>query len=80
MSRVAVFSPTVLPLLLLLLLLLLHAQEVKSGDAVRVRSLLARMTSLPLPPKKMKGFFRWVWVNVCAGVPDVMPWTMVGAC
>lgn len=36
------------------------AQEVKSGDAARVRSLLARVTSLALPPKKMKGFFRCV--------------------
>lgn len=33
-------------------------QEVKSGDAARVRSLLSRVTSMPLPPKKMKGFFR----------------------
>ena len=38
-------------------------QEVKSGDASRVRSLLARVTSLALPPKKMKGFFR----SVCGG-------------
>lgn len=34
-------------------------QEVKAGDAARVRNLLARVTSLALPPKKMKGFFRW---------------------
>lgn len=33
-------------------------QEVKTGDAARVRSLLARVTTLALPPKKMKGFFR----------------------
>jgi hypothetical protein len=33
-------------------------QEVKSGDAARIRSLLSRATSLALPPKKMKGFFR----------------------
>jgi hypothetical protein len=34
-------------------------QEVKTGDAARVRNLLSRVTSLTLPPKKMKGFFRW---------------------
>lgn len=33
-------------------------QEVKAGDATRVRSLLARATSLSLPPKKMKVLFR----------------------
>lgn len=33
-------------------------QEVKAGDAARVRSLLARATSLALPPKKMKVLFR----------------------
>jgi hypothetical protein len=43
-------------------------QEVKSGDAARVRSLLARVTSLALPPKKMKGFFRLV-VQPCESIP-----------
>jgi hypothetical protein len=43
-------------------------QEVKSGDASRVRSLLARVTSLALPPKKMKGFFRWVCLII---VPSI---------
>lgn len=33
-------------------------QEVKTGDTARVRNLLSRVTSLTLPPKKMKGFFR----------------------
>ena len=33
-------------------------QEVKSGDAARVRALLARGTSLDLPPKKARFLFR----------------------
>uniref|UniRef100_A0A383V4G5 S1 motif domain-containing protein n=1 Tax=Tetradesmus obliquus TaxID=3088 RepID=A0A383V4G5_TETOB len=33
-------------------------QEVKGGDAPRTRALLARATSLGLPPKKMKVLFR----------------------
>ncbi|GBF92560.1 hypothetical protein Rsub_05174 [Raphidocelis subcapitata] len=33
-------------------------QEVKQGDAGRVRSLLERATSMQLPPKKMKFLFR----------------------
>lgn len=36
-------------------------QEIKSGDTAHVRSLLARATSLSLPPKKMKVLFkRWL--------------------
>lgn len=33
-----------------------------------MRSLLARVTSLALPPKKMKGFFRWVTKTTGWGV------------
>lgn len=33
-------------------------QEIKSGNTAHVRSLLARATSLALPPKKMKVLFR----------------------
>jgi rRNA biogenesis protein RRP5 len=36
-------------------------QEVKQGDAGRIRGLFERATSLQLPPKKMKFLFkRWL--------------------
>ena len=36
-------------------------QEVKQGDAQRIRALFERATHLQLPPKKMKQLFkRWV--------------------
>lgn len=48
-------------------------QEVKGGDAARIRSLLARATSLALPPKKMRGFFRrWLeWEAAHGSAADV---------
>eukprot|EP00983_Pelagomonas_calceolata_P107679 1159374-Pelagomonas_calceolata.AAC.2 len=44
-------------------------QEVKAGDEGRTRALFERITSLPLPPRKMKPIFKR-WLNWEKGGSD----------